>query len=215
MAEVFKLDFEAFPFVETYGKGLGSLGNAPTQDTGRAKFDGSASPSILYAISGVAGGGNNVDLSDSGAGKDFTLTLTDVSGESVPSTNAPIFLQGNGASGESLALMYSTATSNFIVAKLINSALNGFKVFPYAWPGMTGSKTIVLSRASNVYSVSVDGTPLTATADSLDGVSITYADSDNTMFGVLDISSGGYINYIGNITLSITVIVSKKVMIKK
>lgn len=193
---VSELKFESEPIVDENGETVSILAGGITVSGGKGVFVYDAAtynPSLLLETI--------IDSTNLGSEDDFVLTISDFSVlSSIPSLYALLFYQVD--LGTTSGLLFAVG-NNYEVT--IFAFWNGSPVASKTFDGSaydeTEEHTLVFSRTSNVYSVSVDGTPLSATSNTLDNFELPSFVGYSLGAGLSTGFSPTNTMYIGNIKL--------------
>ena len=193
---VSEFKFESEPIVDENGETVSTLSGGITVSGGKGVFvydENINNPSLLLETI--------IDSTNLGSEDDFVLTISDFSVlSSIPSLYAIPFYQMN--IWTSSGLLFAVG-NNYEVT--IFAFWNGSPVASKTFDGSaydeTEEHTLVFSRTSNVYSVSVDGTPLSATSNTLDGFELPSFVGYSLGAGLSTGLSPTNTMYIGNIKL--------------
>ena len=192
---VSEFKFESEPIVDENGETVSILAGGVTVSGGKGVFVYVAGndPSLLLETI--------IDSTNLGSEDDFVLTISDFSVlSSIPSLYAIPFYQMD---------IWTTSGLFFAVGNNYEVTIFAFwkgspvasKTFDGSAYDETDEHTLVFSRTSNVYSVSVDGTPLSATSNTLDSFELPSFVGYSLGAGLSKGLSPTNTMYIGNIKL--------------
>ena len=196
---VSELKFESEPIVDENGETVSTLAGGITVSGGKGVFvfdeddEDAGNPILLLETI--------IDSTNLGSEDDFVLTISDFSMlSSIPSLYAIPFYQVD--LGTTSGLFFAVG-NNYEVT--IFAFWNGSPVASKTFDGSaydeTDEHTLVFGRTSNVYSVSVDGTPLSATSNTLDNFELPSFVGYSLGAGLAPGLSPTNTMYIGNIKL--------------
>ena len=192
---VSELKFESEPIVDENGETVSILAGGITVSGGKGVFVFVAGndPSLLVETI--------IDSTNLGSEDDFVLTISDFSMlSSIPSLYALLFYQTDLNTNSGLLFAVGNNYEVTIFA-FWNGSPVASKTFDGSAYDETEEHTLVFSRTSNVYSVSVDGTPLSATSNTLDSFELPSFVGYSLGAGLAPGLSPSNTMYIGNIKL--------------
>lgn len=193
---VSELKFESEPIVDENGETVSTLAGGITVSGGKGVFvfdAGNGPPTLLLETI--------IDSTNLGSEDDFVLTISDFSVlSSIPSLYALPFYQVD--LGTTSGLLFAVGNNYEVtIFAFWNCSPVASKTFDGSQFDETDEHTLVFSRTSNVYSVSVDGTPLSATSNTLDSLELPSFVGYSLGAGLSTGLSPTNTMYIGNIKL--------------